>query len=261
MREANRVIGSSGHRVIGKPEPPKSLAKRYLWPGCCLFFKSAFIVLSLFFSLGILAQDKDQPTHPSEPTITFDLYWEQATPQSYTITVKSSGQTQYVSRNPTRPDPGSQEADPDYTLEFTLSPANRDHLFTLAKEANYFHGDFDFKHKVANTGKKTLTYADPTRHFQTTFNYSENKDVDQVMRLFQGISGTIEHGRKLQFMRRFNKLGLEAELKGMEQMAQEGYLAEIQIIAPILQSIAKDSSVLHIARQRAERLLASSGPQ
>jgi hypothetical protein len=224
------------------------------------FLTTASMVLLFFYPFLAFSQDKNQPIHPLEPTITFDLFWEDATPQSYTITVKSSGDVHYVSRNPTRPEPASQEPDPEYTMDFTLSPANRDRLFTLAKQANYFHGDFDFKHKVANTGKKTLTYADPVRYFQTTFNYSDNKDVDQVTRLFQGISGTIEHGRKLQFMRRFNKLGLDAELKGMEQMAQEGYLAEIQVIAPILQSIANDGSVLHMARQRAERLLASAGP-
>lgn len=218
------------------------------------------LFLSCLLTLA-LGQEKDQPSHPVEPTITFDLYWEDATPQNYTITVKSSGDTHYVSRDLTRSEPASQESDPEYSRDFTMSPANRDRLFTLAKEANYFHGNFDFKHKVANTGKKTLTYADPVRYFQATFNYSDNKDVEEITRLFQGISATIEHGRKLQFMRRFNKLGLDAELKGMEQMAQEGFLAEIQVIAPVLQSLANDSSVLHIARQRAERILASSSPK
>lgn len=236
----------------GKRRPDKAAIRLFLLGWLCVFAQDP---------VTALAQEKDQSTHPVEPTITFDLYWEAADPQSYTVTVKSSGEAKYVSRNPTRLQPGSQEADPDYTVEFTLSPASRDRMFTLAKQANYFNGDFDFKHKVANTGKKTLTYADPVRSFQTTFNYPANKDVEEVTRLFQGISGTIEHGRKLQFMRRFNKLGLEAELKGMEQMAQDGYLAEIQIIAPLLQSIANDTSVLHIARQRAERLLASGGPR
>lgn len=236
---------------IKRKRSPQKLAARLLlvwW--LCVFAQDPATTL---------AQEKDQATHPAEPTITFDLYWEAADPQSYIITVKSSGEAKYVSRSPTRLEPGSQEADPEYMVEFTLSPANRDRMFTLAKQANYFNGDFDFKHKVANTGKKTLIYADPIRSFQTTFNYPANKDVEEITRLFQGISGTIEHGRKLQFMRRFNKLGLDAELKGMEQMAQEGYLAEIQIIAPLLQSIANDSSVLHMARQRAERLLAPGG--
>ncbi|HEY6249816.1 MAG TPA: hypothetical protein VI685_07625 [Candidatus Angelobacter sp.] len=208
------------------------------------------------------AQDQNQPLNPTEPTITFDLYWQAATPQNYTIKVESSGKAKYVSRNPTRPAEGSEDArDPDYEVEFLLSPASRDRLFTLAKDSDYFHGDFEYKHKVAHTGKKTLTYADPARHFQTTYNFSENKDIDQITKLFQGISNTIEHGRKLQFMRRFDKLSLDTELKGMEDMAQNGYLAEIQIIAPLLQNLANDSSILHMARQRAQRLLAGATGQ
>ena len=215
-----------------------------------------FFIAASLFCLFASAQDQDKPANPNEPTISFDLFWEAATPQSYTITVESSGKASYVSRNPTRQEEGS--SDPDYTMEFTISPATRDRIFLLAKAVDYFHGNFDYKHKVANTGRKTLMYTDPTRHFQTTYNYSENKDIEQITRIFQGISNTIEHGRRLQFKRRFDKLGLEKELKGMEEIAGEGYLAEVQIIAPILQNIVNDSSVLHIARQRAQRLLSSA---
>ena len=219
------------------------------------------VVLLGLFCLPASAQDKTEPSHPTEPTITFDVFWEAATPQNYTITVESSGKAKYVSRNPTRHEEGSEDAsDPDYEVEFTLTPASRDQLFTLAKGNNYFQGDFEYKHKVANTGRKTLTYADPVRRFQTIYNFSVNKDIDQITRLFQGISNTIEHGRKLQFMRRFDKLSLDTELKGMEEMAQNGYLAEIQIIAPLLQNLANDTSILHMARQRAQHLLATVSP-
>lgn len=217
------------------------------------------ITLLLLLSLSLFAQDQKQPLNPPEPTITFDLYWAAATPQSYTITVQSSGQTSYVSRNPTSAD-ANQSADPDFTLDFTLSPATRDRLFSLAKAADYFHGDFAYrKHAVATTGKKTLTYADPTRHFQTTYDYSENPTIEDVTRIFQGVSNTIEHGRKLQFLRRFDKLGLDKELKGMEELAQNGYMIEIQIIATTLQNIANDPAVMNIARQRAQHLLSGVG--
>jgi hypothetical protein len=225
-------------------------------------FRHFALVIALICAVATLAQDQNQPQHPAEPTITFDVYWEAATPQHYTIKVQSSGSTTYVSRNPTRPEQGAEQAtDPDYEQEFTISPATRDRIFQLARSLNYFQGDFDFKqHKVANTGKKTLTYADPTRNFQTTYNWSENNNLQQLTSIFRGISNTIEHGRKLQFLRRFDKLGLENELKAMENLAENKELAEVQIIAPILRNIVNDPSFLHIARQRAERLLALAGP-
>lgn len=210
---------------------------------------------------NVAAQEQSAPGVPVTPVITFDLNWEAATPQNYTITMDANGKAQYVSRSPTRTPEGSTEPDPDYLLEFTMSAASRDRILQLAKELNYFNGNFDFtQHKVANTGRKTLTYADSARSFHTTFNWSENKAIEQITKIFQGISNTIEHGRKLQFMRRFDKLGLAAELKAMETMSKADYLAEVQIIAPILQSIADDSSILHIARQSAGRLLMVLNP-
>lgn len=194
--------------------------------------------------------------NPAVPTITYDRVWEAYTPQEVTFTVESTGPARYLSRNPFKT-PDQRETDPDFTLEFTMSAATRDKIFRDAKEANYFHGDFTFKkHAVSSTGKKTLTYADQSRHFETTYDYSENKAIEEITNIFQGISNTIEHGRKLQYLRRFDRLGLEEELKGMESLAENGYLAEVQLIAPTLESIANDPAILNIARQRARRLLA-----
>ena len=215
--------------------------------------------LFMFLVLAVVTALPQQ--NSAAPTITYDRFWEAATPQNVTLTLEATGKARYVSRNPKRPAPEGEDADPDYVLEFTMSPENSDRLFQLAREANYFDGNFDYsKHRVASTGIKTVTYSDAARHFQTQYNWSENKSIEQFTRLMEGVANTIEHGRKLQFKYRFDKLGLEAELKGMEEMAQREELAEIQIIAPLLQKMADDTSVLHIARQRARRLLGGLPP-
>jgi hypothetical protein len=213
-----------------------------------------------------VAQNEDTPQPPGAalPTVTFDVFWEPATPQNIAITVQANGGTKYVSRSPTKPADKEERGVPseDYETRFIMSAGNREKIFSLAEQARYFNGDFDFKkHAVANTGKKTLSYTDSTRHFATVYNWSENSAVDQLTRLFQGISIVIEHGRKIQFLRRFDKLGLEAELKAMEDLQAGHFLSELQVIAPTLESIAKDPAVLNIARQRARRLLAQSAKE
>lgn len=221
----------------------------------CLILAAGLAMLLL---LPGVAQDADTlPDHPAVATIRFETFWEAATPQNYVITVQAAGRARYLSRNPTRPNqPEGQGADPDFKIEFSLSPNNQAKLFKLAEQANFFKGDFNYtKHRVATTGAKTLTFADPARHFQTKYDWSENEVIEQLTQLFQGISSTIEHGRKLQYLHRFDKLGLEDELKGMEDGAKKHYLVEIQVIAPTLASIANDPAVLNIARQRARRLL------
>src|SRR5262249_33882659 len=167
-----------------------------------------------------------------------------------------TGNAKYTSQGSQQSPDANGVADEDYQLEFANSPAVRARIFQLAEQASYFNGDFDFKkHAIAKTGNKTLTYRDATRQFSTVYNWSENSAIDQLTRIFHGISETIEHGRKLKFLRRFDKLGLEAELKGMERQAETHELAELQIISALLENIANDTSVLNIARQRARRLL------
>jgi len=192
------------------------------------------------------------------PSITFNRLWSSFTPQSVTMTVSANGAGEYRSRNPEK---SGDDVD-DFQTDFTVSPACRDKLFRYAKEAGYFDGDFTFKkHVVASTGKKTLSYSDPARHFSTTYDYSENKAIQEITNILAGTSATIEHGRKLQFLHRFDKLGLEEELKGMEAAMESHNLAELQIIRPTLESIAADSAVLNIARQRAKRLLAKANSE
>jgi hypothetical protein len=213
------------------------------------------LALALLISSRLASQAQKPDQTSATPSITFERVWEDFIPQSVTITVSANGATKYSSRTPGK---NGDDAD-EYHTEFTMSHDRCDKLFRDAREADYFQGDFTFKkHAVASTGKKTLTYIDASRHFNTSYDYSEHKAIQEITTIFMGLSNTIEHGRKLQFLRRFDKLGLEAELKAMEDAAESHSLVEIQLIAPTLESIAEDHAILNIARQRAHRLLAKA---
>ena len=222
------------------------------------------VILLWLLLPAVILKGQTAPTQSADqnsvggPSIAFTRVWDDFTPQSVTLTVSANGATKYSSSNPVKTGDDVDE----YMTEFTMSPACRNKLLRYAKEANYFDGDFTFKkHVVASTGKKTLAYSDSTRHFTATYDYSENKAIQEITGIFLGISNTIEHGRKLVFLRRFDKLGLEEELKAMENAAEGHNLAELQIIAPTLDSIAGDRTVLNIARQRAQKLLARANSE
>ena len=207
--------------------------------------------------------------NPRVPTITFSFYLEGGQPGRYAVVVEATGRAAYRSDAPEREaagDPATPSQKPIaadvYLVRFTLSRATRERLFQLAEQLNYFDGSFDYKKgRIANMGAKTLVYADPARHFETSYNWSQNPQIDEVTRLFQGISATLEFGRQLQDDFRYRKLGLDSDLKNMEDAAKMNGLLELQLIAPTLQKIAHDTSVMHIARVRAQRLLAKVPPQ
>jgi hypothetical protein len=201
----------------------------------------------------------NQPQRPAAPTVTFAFDWSSIEPHRYVISVDSSGNTSYQSWTA---DPAAAQsvAGDAYQWKFTMSAAARDRIFALARQLRYFDGDFEYhKHRVAFTGEKTLAYADPDRQDETRYNWSENPGINELTALFQGMSATIESGRRLERRHRFDHLGLDQELKNLELLVTEHQATELQLITPILERVAGDPAVLNIARQRARHILQVAG--
>ncbi len=196
---------------------------------------------------------------PTGSYVTFKFAWDQGHPWvKYTISVDDAGNTRFQGTgNPT--DGGDGD---DFSQDFTMSAANRQKIFDLAKKADYFQGNLEAKHKnIAQTGQKTLEYhGSPAGSTSATYNYSPDPSVTELTRIFQAIAATIDFGRKLAFDYRFNKLGLDARLYSLQDMQASHYVEELQAIEPILQKIAADPNIMHINRVAARQLLKSIGP-
>ena len=208
------------------------------------------------------------------PTVSFTLDFPAANPSHYVITISRDGHGSYVSngqmnKEPAPSDPSSESASSaggstpvkpapaNEPLEFTISERVRDQIFDLARRAHYFSGKVDSGRKnIANTGTKTLSYKDGQHDGQTTYNYSMVVPVEQLTSIFQGLSATLEFGRRLTFFHKYQKLALDDDLKRMEELQKDNTLGDIQAIAPVLKEIADDQSVMNVARARALRLIA-----
>ncbi len=210
-------------------------------------------VLLLLNFLVDVASAQDVKTHG--PSITFSLDFPQSIPDHYQISVASDGQATYDSTGKLTPD--SEPGDP-FHLDFKVAPETAKRMFDLAAKARYFEGQVDSgKRNLASTGAKVLAYKDDTRNTRAAYNYSPVPAVQDITAMFQNMSSTLEFGRRLDYYHHHQKLALEEELKSMERMAREKNLEEIEAIAPILQKIAMDQSVLNITRARAQRLLSA----
>jgi len=216
------------------------------------------IISALLSAAAAQHQPIPQP-RTAAPAVTFSFTWSSVEPHRYVIVIDSSGKGAYQSwtSDSTAEPPGEDDS---YELQFTASAAGRDRVFALARQLKYFNGDFDFhKRPIAFTGDKTLAYADPDQHFETRYNWSENPGIDELTSFFQGISETVESGRRLERLHRFDRLGLDEELKSLEHAAVEHRASELQLISPMLAQIAEDPAVLNIARQRAQHILQLAG--
>lgn len=186
-------------------------------------------------------------------TVSFTLDFPASQPGHYSIQVESDGKAHYESTGKV----STESDDTDtFNYEFTVSPVTRDKIFDLSAKSHHFQKDLDSHRKnLAFTGTKTLRYQDETRKGESTYNYSPDASVQELTNLFQGLSATLELGHRLEYSLRYQKLALAEELKRTEESARMSPPVEIQAIAPILQQIVADSSVMNVTRARARRLL------
>jgi hypothetical protein len=217
--------------------------------------------LLCFCSCGGLAQQAapsaSAPASASgpAPSVTFKFDFPGADPDHYAIAVSLDGHAVYDSNG--KLSLQSDEGDP-FHLEFNISQPTRAHVFDLAQKARYFAGKIDSGKKgLANTGAKTLVYQDGEKIVQATYNYSSLPAVQELTTLFQQLSMTLEFGRRLEYYRHYQKTALDEELRRMEEQSNQGGLQEVAAVAPILQQIVNDSSLMNVVRARAQRLLAA----
>ena len=189
---------------------------------------------------------------PSNAVVTFALDFPGSTPPHYSIAVASDGNATYECNVKIEDDADEQT----YKTEFEMSAANRERIFNWAKQAQYFAGKIDSeKRNLAFTGAKILSYQDGQRSFQARYNYSSVEAIQQLTALFQNVAGTLDYGRRLAYYHRYQKLALDEELKRMVGEARNNQLSEIQSVAPVLQQIVEDNSVINVVRARAKELI------
>ncbi len=213
------------------------------------------ILLLLIFAAtcGFLpAQQAANAAVTTVPTVTFAMDFPQSNPAHYSIVVDAGGRARYECTAAITED---SEAEP-YRTDFEVSKANREHIFEWAKQAKYFAGKVDSgNRKLAFTGAKVLSYQDGAHSNTAQYNYSNLEPVRELTELFQKMDGTLEYGRRLAYYHHYQKLALDAELKQMEAQATNGQLTEIGTVAPVLQEIVDDHSVINVVRARAQELI------
>jgi len=199
-----------------------------------------------------MAQQPANAGAASPATVTFTLDFPQSNPAHYSIAVEASGHARYECAGTVAEDSEEQT----YRAEFQVSAGNREKIFSLAKQARYFAGRIDSGNgRLAFTGTKQLSYQDGQLSSTARYNYSNLAAVQQLTALFQDMGATLDYGRRLTYYHRYQKLALDDELKRMETQARNHELDEIQGVAPVLQEIFEDTSVINVVRARAKELI------
>ena len=181
--------------------------------------------------------------------VTFERDWPaQATPY-YRVIVRGDGSgTVSMSRD------GVGEA--GGVTEIHVSIATRDKLFAVEPVMAGSKGCETGPKKLAQTGQKTLTLRRDGKTLHCTFNYSDDKRMQEAVNDFGAIEVTVEEAPKLVHLRRYDRLGLDAEISSFLDAVKAGRAMELGNIAPTLRTLAGDGELMERVRNRAADLLA-----
>jgi hypothetical protein len=176
------------------------------------------------------------------------------------MTIHDDGSAVYEGEEapePTRYGPPATLSLKPFQSSVRVTPATASRIFALARKLNRFNAACASKAKnIASTGIKTLSYAGPDGAGSCTYNYSEDKNVQALTEIFEGIAETMDEGRKLDHLRRYDRLGLDSAMSFLAQEVSDGHALELGTIADSLRSIAADGELMERVRMRAKSLLA-----
>jgi hypothetical protein len=218
-------------------------------------------ILSVF-SAVTLAQTTDSPSttaNSKQPEVSFHFERPGLPVPKFTLTLKEDGTGRYEADQAEMPATANAmrgQAAQHIDREILVSSATTAKIFKDARSLKDFNVQCASNAKnIADTGKKTLTYTGADGSGSCTYNYSENKTVQGLTDKFEAIAFTMDEGRRFEFLHRYDRLGLDAEMITFSQEVDAGRALELGTIAPVLASLVDDGAVIQRVRLKAKKML------
>jgi len=209
----------------------------------------------LMFAAMALAAHGQTPA-PAGPVVQVDFSNPAISPPQWTMTLHPDGSGHFRSEMGTVPKAGLKEIEaPSIDRDIQVSPQFAGQVFAAAQRNKWFNTACESHLKVAFQGWKTLTYTGPKGHGTCTFNYSKDKEIQDLGDSLQAVAETVLEGERLQMLLRHDPLGLDQEMEFLVGAVQDGRAQQVCAIRGILERLAKDDAVLDRVRKRARALL------
>jgi hypothetical protein len=113
--------------------------------------------------------------------------------------------------------------------------------------------------KVAFQGTKRISYSGPNGEGGCEFNYSTDKEIQDLGDSLVAVGSTLIEGERLELLYQHDPLGLDKAIQFVVEATDDGRLQQIGAIRNILERLEDDPRVLDRVRKRARLLLAKAG--
>ena len=191
------------------------------------------LVVGLLAACSAVAQD----------TIYFERAFPGSIPDRFEVRLTLDGVATYSEDGEDSVDyeVGSQEAAP---------------LFEWAADLGYFSKSVASKRKVASTGRKVLRYESGGQvRGEAVFDYTEVPAARELASWFVRLAETQQHLQTLERLYRFDRLGVDQALVSLASAFERDRIVAPGLLEPILNKIAEQDRIVHVARARARGML------
>lgn len=196
----------------------------------------------------------------SGPVVTVEFSNPGLYPAQWTLVLHPDGKGHFHAEGGTRPK-GDEETFTPATIDrdVTLNEAFTSHIFQTVHDPHVLHGKCESHLKVAFQGLKKISYSGPDAEGGCEFNYSNDKQVQDLGESLVAVSSTLIEGARLELLYQHDPLGLDKAIQYIVEASDDGRLQQICAIRGILERLEDDPRVLDRVRKRARLLLSHAG--
>jgi len=191
------------------------------------------------------------------PMVELDFSNPGLAPAHWVLTLSPDGSGHFRSERgnaPADPSQGFEAANVDRDIKVSAQYAG--HVFEVIHLHSNLRSECESHMKVAFQGWKKLTYSGPDGAGSCTFNYSKDKQIQELGESLVAVASAIVEGARLETLLQHDRLGLDKEMEFLVEATGDGRVQQIGAIQGILQRLADDPEVMDRVRKRARQLLA-----
>jgi hypothetical protein len=177
------------------------------------------------------------------PRIVFTKSFPGSTPAYVEISIERSG------------DAGYKETADDDPETFKLNAESTTEIFTLAARLDHFKNPLESGLKVANMGAKTFRWEDGDEKSEVKFNYSLDENAKALHDWFERIAESERLFLQLRRAVRHDRLGVYDAMVSVQSLWDRKRLASPEQFLPLLEQIAANEALMHMARERAAQIV------
>ena len=179
----------------------------------------------------------------AEPSIFYSKSFPNSTPAYVSLLIARSGDIIY-----------KEAVDDEQPVKFKIEPAEAAEIFALAEKLDHFSRPLESGLKVAFMGEKTFRWDPDGKPQEQKFNYSQDLDANKLQDWFERITESEMLFFSLERTVKYDKLGVFKALLQLEAAYDRKRLVAWPQYLPLLDRVAKNSSYMNVARDRAASL-------